>query len=103
MGVPERSISQRMEALQIANEVRTYRANLKRDIKAGRANVVDLLLNPPERLDTAKLYDFLLAVPRMGRVKVNRMLRTCKISPSKTIGGMSERQRNEIVHYLTRR
>lgn len=103
MGVPERSISQRMEALQTANEVRVYRANLKREIKAGRANLVDLLISPPEKLDTAKLSDFLLAVPKMGRVKVDKMLRTCKISPSKTIGGMSERQRNEIVHYLTRR
>lgn len=103
MGVPERSLQQRMEALQNANEVRVYRANLKRDIKAGRANLVDLLINPPEKLDTAKLSDFLLAVPKMGRVKVDKMLRTCKISPSKTIGGLTERQRDELVHFLTRR
>jgi hypothetical protein len=44
-----------------------------------------------------------LAVPKMGRVKVDKLLRTCKISPSKTIGGLSERQRNEIVYMLTRR
>ena len=36
----------------------------------------------------------LLAVPKYGRVKVNKMLLTCRISPSKTIGGLSERQRS---------
>ena len=39
----------------------------------------------------------LLAVPKYGRVKVDKILRQCKISPSKTVGGLSERQRNELV------
>ena len=46
--------------------------------------------------------DLLLAVPKYGRVKVNRILTHCRISPSKTIGGLSERQRNELVSYLRR-
>jgi hypothetical protein len=35
-------------------------------------------------------------------VKVNRILTQCRISPSKTIGGLSERQRSELVSYLRR-
>ena len=42
----------------------------------------------------------LLAVPKYGRVKANKMLQTCRISPSKTIGGLSERQRTELVWLL---
>ena len=56
----------------------------------------------PEYLQTAKVFDLLLAVPKYGRVKVNRILTHCRISPSKTIGGLSERQRNELVSYLRR-
>ena len=56
-----------------------------------------LLLDPPEYLQTAKVFDLLLAVPKYGRVKVNRILTHCRISPSKTIGGLSQRQRNELV------
>ena len=44
----------------------------------------------------------LLAVPKYGRVKVDKILRQCKISPSKTVGGLSERQRNELVGLLRR-
>ena len=42
----------------------------------------------------------LLAVPKYGRVKTNRILNQCRISPSKTIGGLSERQRAELVSLL---
>src|SRR5215213_10180209 len=99
---PERSLTQRMDALQRANDIRTRRAKLKRDLKAGRTLIHGLLLDPPEYVLTAKVFDLLLAVPKYGRVKVNRILTHCRISPSKTIGGLSERQRNELVSYLRR-
>jgi len=99
---PERSLTQRMDALKRANEIRTQRARLKRDLKAGRTQIHGLLLDPPEWLATAKVFDLLLAVPKYGRVKVNRILTQCRISPSKTIGGLSERQRNELVSFLRR-
>jgi hypothetical protein len=99
---PERSLNQRMDALARANEIRTRRAQLKRDLKAGRVSIHTLLLDPPEYLETAKVFDMLLAVPKYGRVKVNKVLTTCRISPSKTIGGLSERQRTELVALLRR-
>jgi hypothetical protein len=100
---PERSYNQRMEALQRANDIRSRRAQLKRDLKAGRQPIDELLLAPPEYLETAKVFDLLLAVPKYGRVKVNKILTQCKISPSKTVGGLSERQRRELVAFMRRR
>jgi len=99
---PERSPDQRMEALKRANHIRTKRAQLKRDLKAGKVRMHTLLIDPPEYVLTAKVFDLLLAVPKLGRVKVNRMLNQCRVSPSKTIGGLSERQRGELVSLLTR-
>ena len=97
---PERSLDQRMEALKRANNIRTARAQLKRDLKAGKVRIQTLLLDPPEYVQTAKVFDMLLAVPKYGRVKTNRTLNQCRISPSKTIGGLSQRQRNELVGQL---
>lgn len=92
-----------MRALEAANEIRTKRAQLKRDLKAGKVQVEGLLLDPPEYLETAKVFDLMLAVPKYGRVKVNRILNQCRVSPSKTIGGLSARQRTELVALLRRR
>jgi hypothetical protein len=101
--VPTRSHDQRMRALEAANEIRTRRAQLKRDLKAGKVQIEGLLLDPPEYLETAKVFDMMLAVPKYGRVKVNRILNQCRVSPSKTIGGLSVRQRSELVALLRRR
>jgi hypothetical protein len=89
-----------MDALARANDIRSKRARLKRDLKAGRQSINGLLLDPPEYVETAKVCDMLLAVPKYGRVKVNKILAVCRISPSKTIGGLSERQRAELVKLL---
>jgi hypothetical protein len=101
--VPARSHDQRMRALEAANEIRTRRAQLKRDLKAGKVKIDGLLLDPPDYLETAKVFDMMLAVPKYGRVKVNRILNQCRVSPSKTIGGLSVRQRSELVTQLRRR
>src|SRR4051812_50057090 len=97
---PERSLIQRMDALQRANEIRTRRAQLKRDLKAGRVSIHTLLLNPPEFLATAKVFDMLLAVPKYGRGKAKKVLQQCRISPSKTIGGVFQRPRTQLVLLL---
>lgn len=102
VAAPERSLQQRMDALARANTIRTRRAQLKRDLKAGRKSIHDLLLEPPAFLETCKVFDLLLATPKYGRVKVNKVLVGCRISPSKTVGGMSQRQRTELVSMLRR-
>jgi len=102
VAAPERSLDQRMEALKRANDIRTSRAKLKKDLKGGRTSIHGILLDPPEYVMTAKVFDMLLAVPKYGRVKTNRILNQCRISPSKTIGGLSQRQRTELVGLLRR-
>ena len=91
-----------MEALNRANEVRTFRAQLKRDLKAGRVSIGALLLDPPPYLESAKVLDMLLALPKYGRVKATKILNSCRVSPSKTFGGLSERQRAELAGRLDR-
>jgi hypothetical protein len=99
---PVRSLAQRMDALRRANEIRVRRAQLKKDLKAGSAQIEDILRRPPEYVETAKVFDMLMAVPKFGRVKAARFLNQCRISQSKTVGGLSDRQRAELVGLLRR-
>jgi hypothetical protein len=99
---PVRSLDQRMDALRRANEIRVRRAQLKKDLKNGSARIEDILRNPPAYVETAKVFDMLMAVPKFGRVKAARFLNQCRISQSKTVGGLSDRQRAELVGLLRR-
>ena len=94
---PSRSLDQRLDALERANHIRVRRAELKRALKAGAVTFEQILLDPPESVLTAKVYDMLLAVPRLGKVRAGRLLTQCRISQSKTVGGLSDRQRAELV------
>lgn len=89
-----------MEALQRANEIRSLRAQLKKDLKAGTVSLADIIASPPDYVLTAKVFDMLMAVPKYGKVKATRYLNHCRIAQGKTIGGLSDRQRSELIDVL---
>jgi len=97
---PERSQQQRMDALRRANDIRSDRARLKERLRTGDLTITDVLNDPPSCVHTAKVLDLLLAVPKYGRVKANRLLERCRVSPAKTVNGLTPRQRKELLDML---
>lgn len=95
---PERTVEQRANALRKANEIRVLRAEMKRDLTAERA--VLLLAKPPPWLRTMRLEQMLIALPGWGRTRSTRLLVRCHVSPAKTVGGLSIRQRRAVIAEL---
>ncbi len=96
--VPGRSREQRLRALRLANEIRSARAQLKKDLASGKIELAQILAQPPACLRTARVRDVLLALPKIGSVKAGRILTDCGIAHSKTLGGLTERQRTELLN-----
>ena len=71
-------------------------------VVSGRVRIADVLAQPPDYAKTAKVQDLLLAVPKIGPSRVARFLSRCRIAPSKTVGGMTERQRGELIELFRR-
>jgi hypothetical protein len=44
----------------------------------------------------------LVVLPKIGSVKAGRILADCGIAPSKTLGGLTERQRTELMNRFRR-
>ena len=101
-GVPGRSREQRLRALAQANEVRTARAKLKRELASGKLELVQILADPPACVRTARIRDVLLVVPKIGSVRAGRILAQCRIAHSKTLGGLTDRQRGELINLFRR-
>jgi hypothetical protein len=87
---PDRTVEQRLDALEEANRVRVYRADVKYRIRAGKLDWRNLLDDVD--LQTMKVAELLLQVPKVGPVKVKKILDLARVSPSKTLGGMTDRQ-----------
>ena len=47
-----------------------------------------------------KVFDMVLALPKVASVKATKILHSRRISPSKTFGGLSECQRAELAGRL---
>ena len=96
-----RSSERRMIALRQANEVRSLRAKLKQDLREGTVRLDQILATRPGYLATAEVFDLLVAVPKIGPVKAAHLLNLARISPSKTVGDLSERQRARLIELLS--
>jgi len=101
--VSTRSLERRVIALRQANQVRSARAKLKQDLRAGGVRLEQVLATPAGYLASAEVFDLLVAVPKIGPVKARRLLTVARIRPSKTVGDLSERQRTHLIELLSRR
>lgn len=98
---PVRTREQMMAALKQANVVRTRRATIKKALASGHLTPATVLFAMGhDWLLAMRVETVLLATPKLGRAKVARTLNACRISPSKTIQGLSERQGRELFDYL---
>jgi hypothetical protein len=91
-----------MSALRQANQVRGLRAKLKQDLRADKVRFELVLATRADYLASAEVFDLLVAVPKIGPVKAGRLLTVAGVSPSKTVGGLSERQRARLIELLSR-
>lgn len=99
--VLRRSLDQRLQALALANDIRIRRANFKRS-QPTAAQVADLLAEPPWWAASMKALDLLKVVPTVGPKKARQMLRSCLASESKTVAGVSDRQRRALIAAVIR-
>jgi hypothetical protein len=99
---PPRSAEQRLRALAKANQVRSARAQLKRDLAASSVELARILADPPPCAQTARVRELLVAVPGIGPARASRALFHCRIAEAKTIAGLSGRQRAELINLLKR-
>ena len=53
-----------------------------------------LLVDPPPYLETAKVFDMVLALPKVGSAKATKIFHSCRVSPNKTFGGSGREARD---------
>lgn len=89
-----------MRALERANQVRLARADLKRRVAAGELEAAGVILECPWEAHSMAIADLLMSQRRWGRTRCRKFLASVPLSENKTIGSMTERQRQELVSLL---
>ena len=94
------SAPQHLQALERANAVRLARAALKRGVAAGEICVADIILDAPWEAESMTVADLLTSQRRWGHTRCRRFLQSIPLSETKTVGSMTERQRQAAAALL---
>jgi len=94
--------SQPARALQLANEVRRARSELKTRIADGQLSAADVILTCPSEIASMPLARLLASQRGWGDVRSRALLAQAAIREDKSIGSLTERQRRAIATLLTR-
>jgi hypothetical protein len=91
---------QHLQALERANQVRLARAELKRSVAAGSMTAAEIVLACPPEAEGMAICDLLMSQRRWGRTRCRKFLATIPLSENKSIGSMTDRQRNACAAML---
>ncbi|HYF26163.1 MAG TPA: hypothetical protein VD931_10535 [Baekduia sp.] len=91
---------QHMRALARANEVRLARAELKRRVSDGEITAAEVILENPWEAASMTVAELLTAQRRWGSTRCRKFLSCIPMSEAKTIGTMTDRQRNAVADLL---
>jgi hypothetical protein len=91
---------QHLRALARANEVRLARAELKRQVAEGEISAAHVILECPWEAASMTVSDLLTSQRRWGSTRCRKLLQSIPMSENKTVGSMTERQRNALATLL---
>jgi hypothetical protein len=96
--IPDQTDAQRMDALRLANATREWRKTERRSMT--REKAVRFIEEPPVMAVSWKVADLLSRIPYVAEVKAGRMMMLAAVSPTKTLGGLTPRQRRALIDLL---
>jgi len=94
---------QHMQALELANRVRLARATLKRRVGTGDLSVAEVIVTCPWEAESMPIMDLLMSQRRWGRTRCRKFLTSIRMSETKTVGSLTERQRRTLAALLSAR
>lgn len=105
MGLPERTRAQRLAALALAREHRIATAKIRQQIRDGEVTLGELIarIDDDPVVQRIKVMTLLSAMVGVSGKRSTIILEQAKISPSRTMGGISHLQRDRPLDVLAKR
>jgi hypothetical protein len=93
-------MSQHMDALKLANEIRLGRAKLKQQVGAGTITVADVIADAPDCAGSMTIAELVSSQRRWGTTRTSKLLAGIGMPETKTIGSLTLRQRGLLIGLL---
>lgn len=97
MTLPELSLEEKKKALEKAQAVRKARAELRVKLKKGRIKFADIVDDVDPVVQRMKVSYLLRSLPRVGKVKAEKIMEEVGIDGSRRIQGLGKRQKEALL------
>ena len=100
MAVPNLSKDERAKALEKAQEMRTKRMELRKELKAGKVTLAEVLKRDDEIVTRMKVKYLLESLPNVGKITAVSIMEEIGINESRRVQGLGKRQLAMLLEKL---
>lgn len=100
MAVPNLSTEERANALKKAQEMRSQRMALRKELKAGKITLAEVLKREDEIVTRMKVKYLLESLPNVGKITAASLMEEIGINESRRIQGLGKRQMAMLLEKL---
>lgn len=98
MPLPTLSLEEKKRALKKAQRVRSQRAKLRQELKAGRTTIREVLENADSDVVAKMRVVYLLeSLPRIGKIRTRKIMNDIGIDETRRIQGLGSRQKQALL------
>ena len=95
---PKLTLEEKKQALKKAQQVRSERAKIRQDLKAGRTGIREILEQVDNDVVAKMRVAYLLeSLPRIGKVRTRKIMNEIGIDETRRIQGLGSRQKQALL------
>lgn len=101
MPLPQLSMEEKKRALKKAQRVRSERAKIRQELKAGKKSIREVLEKVDNDVIAKMRVAYLLeSLPRIGKVRTRKIMNEIGIDETRRIQGLGVRQKQALIQRL---
>ena len=101
MSIPQLSPEERSKALQKAQQIRSQRMEVRKQLKAGKISLSDVLNNAENEVYAKMRVKYLLeSLPQVGKITAQKVMEEIGIDEARRVQGLGSRQKAQLLERL---
>ncbi len=101
MAIPKLSPEERKQALQKAQQIRSQRMEVRKELKAGKLALADVLNNDGNEIYAKMRVKYLLeSLPQVGKITAQKVMEEIGIDDARRVQGLGSRQKAQLLERL---
>jgi len=101
MSIPNLSPEERSKALAKAQQIRSQRMEVRKELKAGKLTLADVLNTPENEVYAKMRVKYLLeSLPQVGKITAAKLMEEIGIDEARRVQGLGSRQKAQLLEKL---